>query len=149
MNPLSAQLALGVALLCVFASVAVSAMKPLPSQKGAPENYDSGPVATYGSENEVLSKIEAQLFGALQLLQAYEEAAPMPLKFAEKRRNKFEFIRFGRRRRWTLNTIIVYFQWKLHYFLRVFGAKYSCMSFSTILRLQDVDNKFFLKVTAC
>jgi len=98
MNPLSAQLALGVVLLCVFASVAVSAMKPLQSQKGAPENFD-GPVASYGSENEVLSKIEAQLFGALQLLQAYEEAAPMPLKIAEKRRNKFEFIRFGRRRR--------------------------------------------------
>uniref|UniRef100_A0A915E0Q8 Uncharacterized protein n=1 Tax=Ditylenchus dipsaci TaxID=166011 RepID=A0A915E0Q8_9BILA len=96
MNPLSAQMIFGTVFLCVFASAAVNAMKP--SNKGNPELMENSQVA-YGSENELLGKIESQLFGALQLLQAYEEAAPMPLKFAEKRRNKFEFIRFGRRRR--------------------------------------------------
>ncbi|KAI1732191.1 CRE-FLP-12 protein [Ditylenchus destructor] len=98
MNGFSIQNLFSLLLVCVFSSFAVCAQKSLPGQKGAPEYMESNPV-TFGSESEILSKVEAQLFGALQLLQAYEEAAPIPAKFAEKRRNKFEFIRFGRRRR--------------------------------------------------
>jgi len=51
----------------------------------------------YPGSNELLQRVEAQLIGALELLQAYQDGAePSPLKREEKRRNKFEFIRFGR-----------------------------------------------------
>ena len=54
-----------------------------------------------GVRTDVVDKVESQLLGALELLQSYQagEAMPLPAKFAEKRKNKFEFIRFGRRRR--------------------------------------------------
>lgn len=67
------------------------------------------------SDAEMLNKVQGQLLNALELLQVYQEGearpggerpseqqplvgvAPNQLKFTEKRRNKFEFIRFGRR----------------------------------------------------
>jgi len=53
-------------------------------------------------EGEVINKVEQQLIEAAELLQVMQEGggSSFPLqmpKFAEKRRNKFEFIRFGRR----------------------------------------------------
>ncbi|KAH7732242.1 FMRFamide-related peptide FLP-12 precursor [Aphelenchoides avenae] len=87
-------------LLLVVVNVFVSAQKPLLQRKGAPEIMEQPAYGGTG-DNEVLEKVQAQLLGAMELLQAYEDAhAPsVPLKFTEKRRNKFEFIRFGRRRR--------------------------------------------------
>ncbi|TMS36326.1 hypothetical protein L596_003517 [Steinernema carpocapsae] len=60
--------------------------------KGSPEMID--PAMVYGSDGEMITRVQSQLLGALQMLQAYQDG---PTKFAEKRRNKFEFIRFGRK----------------------------------------------------
>ncbi|CAD5214816.1 unnamed protein product [Bursaphelenchus okinawaensis] len=58
------------------------------------------------SNDEMLARIQGQLLNALEMLQVYQEGPETPqvvgipanqLKFTEKRRNKFEFIRFGRR----------------------------------------------------
>nr|AAX19364.1 FMRFamide-related peptide 12 precursor [Meloidogyne incognita]CAD2170040.1 unnamed protein product [Meloidogyne enterolobii] len=47
-------------------------------------------------DEEMLGRVEAQLMGAMEMLQNYR-AASSPAKFTEKRKNnKFEFIRFGR-----------------------------------------------------
>lgn len=79
----------------------------LASQKGAPEILD--PALVYGGESEVINKVQGELMNALDLLQNYQEGRPTleveancvisganlaPLKLAEKRRNKFEFIRY-------------------------------------------------------
>jgi len=56
---------------------------------------------TGAMENEMMNKIEAQLITALELLQSIQQDSVLPqspIKFTEKRRNKFEFIRFGRKR---------------------------------------------------
>jgi len=60
-----------------------------------------GDQAFYGPDSSaVMNKIQGDLINALDLLQSYQEGASLtPLKLTEKRRNKFEFIRFGRRRR--------------------------------------------------
>jgi len=93
-------------LMVVITVVAINAQKSGHKIIGAPETViDNGqfqgafPDYGYGdsNNNEALNRVEKQLFATLELLQAYREALPMPLKFAEKRRNKFEFIRFGRR----------------------------------------------------
>nr|AAO92292.1 FMRFamide-related peptide precursor [Heterodera glycines] len=60
-------------------------------------NDNSSPMGA-GVEGEVMDKVEARLLGALELLQSYKEVPIVP-KFTEKRKNKFEFIRFGKRRR--------------------------------------------------
>ncbi|CAD5221120.1 unnamed protein product [Bursaphelenchus xylophilus] len=58
------------------------------------------------SNDEMLARIQGQLLNALEMLQVYQEGpetpqvvgiSPSQMKFTEKRRNKFEFIRFGRR----------------------------------------------------
>uniref|UniRef100_A0A914GXZ9 Uncharacterized protein n=2 Tax=Globodera TaxID=31242 RepID=A0A914GXZ9_GLORO len=51
-----------------------------------------------GVDGEVIDKMESRLLGALELLQTYRDAPIVP-KFTVKRKNKFEFIRFGKRRR--------------------------------------------------
>ncbi|KAI6214812.1 hypothetical protein M3Y94_00312300 [Aphelenchoides besseyi] len=80
-------------------STVISAQRAIGNAKGAPEMLD--PVIGYGStDSEMLNKIQGQLLSALEMLQNVQDpAASVPLKLAEKRRNKFEFIRFGRRRR--------------------------------------------------
>uniref|UniRef100_A0A914DTM4 Uncharacterized protein n=1 Tax=Acrobeloides nanus TaxID=290746 RepID=A0A914DTM4_9BILA len=88
MNPMSQ-----IILLVVLLFGVVFGQKSLPVVKGSPELVEQSP---YASDKEVINKVQQQLFNAMELLQAYEEDAPM--KIAEKRRNKFEFIRFGRRR---------------------------------------------------
>uniref|UniRef100_A0A1I8A6U8 FMRFamide-related neuropeptide n=1 Tax=Steinernema glaseri TaxID=37863 RepID=A0A1I8A6U8_9BILA len=64
----------------------------VPESKGSPEMLD--PALVYGNDGEMITRVQSQLLGALQLLQAYQDG---PTKLAEKRRNKFEFIRFGRK----------------------------------------------------
>jgi len=83
---------------CSFCSVA-GQKKSMAQRRSSNAELADGNVPVALSGDELISKVESQLFNAVGLLQAYQEAAPMPLKFAEKRRNKFEFIRFGRRRR--------------------------------------------------
>ncbi|KAK0396705.1 hypothetical protein QR680_001820 [Steinernema hermaphroditum] len=78
--------------LAVLMIFIVSGQKALPQPKGSPEMMD--PALVYGSDGEVISRVQSQLLGALQMLQAYQDG---PTKLAEKRRNKFEFIRFGRK----------------------------------------------------
>ncbi|KAK0396706.1 hypothetical protein QR680_001820 [Steinernema hermaphroditum] len=75
--------------LAVLMIFIVSGQKALPR---SPEMMD--PALVYGSDGEVISRVQSQLLGALQMLQAYQDG---PTKLAEKRRNKFEFIRFGRK----------------------------------------------------
>lgn len=74
--------------------------------KGSPELIQ--PAIFTPSEGEVLQKVQSQLINAIALLESVQESeCPFclsatsvtdPVKMsAEKRRNKFEFIRFGRR----------------------------------------------------
>uniref|UniRef100_A0AC34QSI2 Uncharacterized protein n=1 Tax=Panagrolaimus sp. JU765 TaxID=591449 RepID=A0AC34QSI2_9BILA len=96
MNPFS-QLTCALIILAIsFATIVASQKIIQTSQKGNPEMLDAAQF--YGGntpDSEILNKVQGQLFNTLELLQAYQEGGP--LKFAEKRRNKFEFIRFGRR----------------------------------------------------
>ena len=99
MNSLS-QLTCAFLLLAITISTFTTAQKSISGpQKGSPEMMEAAAAAQiYGGQNsdtEVLNKVQGQLYNTLELLQAYQEGGP--LKFAEKRRNKFEFIRFGRR----------------------------------------------------
>ncbi|RCN30881.1 hypothetical protein ANCCAN_23342 [Ancylostoma caninum] len=69
----------------------VSAQKS--HSKGAPELI---PPMIYENDNsEMLAKVSAQLMNALATIENMQEGTP--IKIAEKRRNKFEFIRFGRK----------------------------------------------------
>uniref|UniRef100_A0AC34GQD5 Uncharacterized protein n=1 Tax=Panagrolaimus sp. ES5 TaxID=591445 RepID=A0AC34GQD5_9BILA len=97
MNSLS-QLTCAFLLLAITISTFTTAQKSISGpQKGSPEMMEAAAAAQIygGSDTEVLNKVQGQLYNTLELLQAYQEGGP--LKFAEKRRNKFEFIRFGRR----------------------------------------------------
>uniref|UniRef100_A0A7E5A0E2 Uncharacterized protein n=1 Tax=Panagrellus redivivus TaxID=6233 RepID=A0A7E5A0E2_PANRE len=85
MNPMS-QLSLALLLLAVTIATFASAQKNFPSAEVA---------QPYGNvEEEYLNKVPAQLYNSYGYVQAFPDG---PHKFAEKRRNKFEFIRFGRR----------------------------------------------------
>uniref|UniRef100_A0A8R1IJI3 Uncharacterized protein n=1 Tax=Caenorhabditis japonica TaxID=281687 RepID=A0A8R1IJI3_CAEJA len=76
-------------LLCLIATSAAQ------KSKGSPEVI---PAAMYDGDvsHESLNKISNQLLNALAELEALQEGSQQ-LKMAEKRRNKFEFIRFGRK----------------------------------------------------
>ncbi|CCD63264.1 FMRF-Like Peptide [Caenorhabditis elegans] len=76
-------------LFCLIATCATQKVK------GSPEVL---PAAMYDGElsHESVNKISAQLLNALSELEALQEGNQQ-LKMAEKRRNKFEFIRFGRK----------------------------------------------------
>ncbi|CAI2356894.1 unnamed protein product [Caenorhabditis sp. 36 PRJEB53466] len=85
---MNVQLAITV-LLCLVATSAAQ------KAKGSPEVL---PAAMYDGDasHESLNKIGTQLLNALAELEALQEGSQQ-LKMAEKRRNKFEFIRFGRK----------------------------------------------------
>ncbi|CAL2049939.1 CBN-FLP-12 protein [Caenorhabditis brenneri] len=76
-------------LLCIIATCVAQ------KAKGSPEVL---PAAMYDGDasHESLNKISSQLLNALAELEALQEGSQQ-LKMAEKRRNKFEFIRFGRK----------------------------------------------------
>ncbi|CAJ0609964.1 unnamed protein product [Cylicocyclus nassatus] len=79
-------------ILLFFASMLlVSAQKP--HSKGAPELMQ--PLVYDNDNSEMLAKVSAQLMNALATIENMQEGTP--IKMAEKRRNKFEFIRFGRK----------------------------------------------------
>ncbi|VDK45399.1 unnamed protein product [Anisakis simplex] len=59
--------------------------------KGTPELIDP---SAYASDGDVLARVQRQLLGAMAMLDALQDGVT---KLPEKRRNKFEFIRFGRR----------------------------------------------------
>lgn len=91
-------------IFCLFLLVAIwSSFHPKCSaQKAhliAERTIGGGQITRDAMEGEVMDRVESQLLGALELLQSYQAAAPIGARFPEKRRNKFEFIRFGRKRR--------------------------------------------------
>ncbi|KJH43236.1 hypothetical protein DICVIV_10752 [Dictyocaulus viviparus] len=61
--------------------------------KGTPELME--PLMYESENNEILAKISSQLLNTLATIEDMQRG--IPLKIAEKRRNKFEFIRFGRK----------------------------------------------------
>ncbi|VDO36207.1 unnamed protein product [Haemonchus placei] len=61
--------------------------------KGTPELMQ--PVVFETDNSDLLAKVSSQLLNALANIESMQEGTP--LKIAEKRRNKFEFIRFGRK----------------------------------------------------
>nr|AAQ23189.1 FMRFamide-related peptide FLP-12 precursor [Ascaris suum] len=79
-----------VAFLLLFLSLAFS-QKTLAQSKGSPELIQP---SIYATDSEVIAKVQGQLLGAITLLDALQDGT---VKLLEKRRNKFEFIRFGRR----------------------------------------------------
>ncbi|XGW35807.1 hypothetical protein V3C99_019190 [Haemonchus contortus] len=79
-----------VALLLVSALL-ISAQKS--HAKGTPELMQ--PVVFETDNSDLLAKVSSQLLNALANIESMQEGTP--LKIAEKRRNKFEFIRFGRK----------------------------------------------------
>ncbi|KHJ99768.1 hypothetical protein OESDEN_00223 [Oesophagostomum dentatum] len=77
--------------LFMAATLLVSAQKP--HSKGTPELIQ--PMIYESDNSEMLAKVSAQLMNALATIENMQEGTP--IKIAEKRRNKFEFIRFGRK----------------------------------------------------
>ncbi|VDM53912.1 unnamed protein product [Angiostrongylus costaricensis] len=55
------------------------------------------PLMYEGDNSEMLAKISSQLLNTLATIENMQEGRNDCLKIAEKRRNKFEFIRFGRK----------------------------------------------------
>ncbi|VDL78495.1 unnamed protein product [Nippostrongylus brasiliensis] len=61
--------------------------------KGASELMQ--PLVYEADNSDLLAKVSSQLLSALANIESLQEGTPV--KVAEKRRNKFEFIRFGRK----------------------------------------------------
>ncbi|WKY14706.1 hypothetical protein Q1695_000325 [Nippostrongylus brasiliensis] len=61
--------------------------------KGASELMQ--PLVYEADNSDLLAKVSSQLLSALANIESMQEGTPV--KVAEKRRNKFEFIRFGRK----------------------------------------------------
>ncbi|KAK6765186.1 hypothetical protein RB195_025216 [Necator americanus] len=77
----------------VMSMLLVTAQKS--HSKGAPELIQ--PVMYDPDNSETLAKVSSQLLTALATIESIQEGGVPPIKIAEKRRNKFEFIRFGRK----------------------------------------------------
>ncbi|KAK6061735.1 hypothetical protein COOONC_00593, partial [Cooperia oncophora] len=77
--------------LLLLSALLISAQKS--HAKGTPELVQ--PIVYESDNSELLAKVSSQLLNALANIESMQEGTP--IKIAEKRRNKFEFIRFGRK----------------------------------------------------
>ncbi|KAJ1371914.1 hypothetical protein KIN20_033954 [Parelaphostrongylus tenuis] len=77
--------------LLLLSSFVINAQRS--NVKGTQELIE--PLAYEGDNSEMLAKISSQLLNTLATVENMQEG--IPVKIAEKRRNKFEFIRFGRK----------------------------------------------------
>ncbi|CAI5455895.1 unnamed protein product [Caenorhabditis angaria] len=76
--------------VCVIASFAQKS-------KGSPEYIQQQPAYDSDNNHEALNKVSAQLLTVLAEIENMQEGNQQLKMAAEKRRNKFEFIRFGRK----------------------------------------------------
>ncbi|KAK5972181.1 FMRFamide peptide FLP-12 [Trichostrongylus colubriformis] len=77
--------------LLLLSALLISAQKS--HAKGTPELMQ--PLVYETDNSEMLAKVSSELLNALANIESMQEGTP--IKIAEKRRNKFEFIRFGRK----------------------------------------------------